>query len=1207
MDIESLKDKYPLDVWALINTYFRDEKYYKSKHQLDSYNEFLYSKTNGIEYIIKRENPLIIYKNFDNKKNKYKYEISIYFGETFNEEGNFLEQDNIYLSSPVIYDNDTGENKYMYPNDARLKSLTYAMNIFCNIAIKYNIIDSEIVYKNYEKINIGNIPIMIHSKACILNGLESNKLKELGECPYDQGGYFIIKGKEKVILSQEKKVNDILYITESQEDNIILQGMIKSMSMKGFQSSRTNMIYIIKSSVKLSNNNYKYFNNIIVRILGLDVNVPLFILFRALGIISDKEILKTIIYDTDNDELKNKMMQELLSTIKNSQPIYTTKNAYKFLSLNTKGKEIINVIDILNNNFLPNYDNNKSKALFLGYSVRKLLLTHLGFLKKTDRDKYSYKRIDTPGNLLLELYRELWGKFKRNISLKIDTLYKSNYEKKENNILSIINDDNLNSVFNNSTMNDIVKSFGSFFGTGISARQGIVQDLNRLSMLGTLSHIRRLITPLPAGSKIIGPRRLHNSQWGFVCPTESPDGGNTGIVNHLSIIAIISFNVSINGIYKFLNDNNLLNLNEIIDDNINIYCKIFINGKWIGLHKNAEYLYKLLKLLKLNSIINIYTSISWDTLLNEIYIFTDSGRLLRPVLRLKYDKDGNKINDLINGNIELMSSWKRCIHGYMYTIDENISSYDEKYYDNILDDIKKSNKNYLEFLEENASPIEYIDSMESEYIFISKDIYSIDKNYTHSEIHSSLILSPLALQIPFPDHSQYPRNVFSCHQTKQAVGIYSSSYNTRFDTVGSILYYPQRPIVGTRYNKYTNVDKLPNGMNIIVAIASYGGYNQEDSIIINRDSVERGMFNSMYYTSYEDSEIDSFGNISKFSNPNNYKNILKRDNFNYDKLDENGIVREGEYVNDTDVIVCKSSKKILDNGDVIDNISEKRLKTLASGEVDRVVIFKNKKNVKNCKIRIFKNKIPSIGDKFASRCGQKGMCGMLLEQHQMPFTKDGIVPDLMINPHAIPSRMTINQLLEVVLGKTSILSGHFGDATPFQNNDIKLYGDILEKFNFEKDANEVMYSGITGEQLHTSIFIGPTYYQRLKIMVADKMYSRSTDKYQNLTRQPTDGRANKGGLRIGEMERDSILGHGVAGFLNESMMERSDKYKIIINKYNGLLSYNNDSDNNDNCIIELPYSSKLLIQELESMSISSRIITPVKLSNHIISEHLNNI
>ena len=225
----------------------------------------------------------------------------------------------------------------------------------------------------------------------------------------------------------------------------------------------------------------------------------------------------------------------------------------------------------------------------------------------------------------------------------------------------------------------------------------------------------------------------------------------------------------------------------------------------------------------------------------------------------------------------------------------------------------------------------------------------------------------------------------------------------------------------------------------------------------------------------------------------------------------------------------------------------------------------------------------------------------------MPTTADGLRPDIIINPHAIPSRMTINQLLEVVLGKTSILSGHFGDATPFQNNDIKLYGDILEKFNFEKDANEVMYSGITGEQLHTSIFIGPTYYQRLKIMVADKMYSRSTDKYQNLTRQPTDGRANKGGLRIGEMERDSILGHGVAGFLNESMMERSDKYKIIINKYNGLLSYNNDSDNNDNCIIELPYSSKLLIQELESMSISSRIITPVKLSNHIISEHLNNI
>ena len=285
----------------------------------------------------------------------------------------------------------------------------------------------------------------------------------------------------------------------------------------------------------------KYF---VVRILDIDIKIPLFILFRALGIETDREILNMIIYDTDSQELRDKLLDELLNTIKDSQPIYTQKNAYKLISMNTKGEEIINTIDILNNNFLPNYEtDNFAKAKFLAYSVRKILLTHFKVINLTDRDSYSYKRIDTPGSLLLELYRELWGKYQRNVSLTIDKEYKFNFEKIGNDILNIINEKNVKSIFDNKIMNKISNSFGGVFGTGISARQGIVQDLNRNSMLGTLSHIRRLIIPLPSGSKIINPRRLHNSQWGFVCPTESPDGSNVGIVNHLSIISNISFNI----------------------------------------------------------------------------------------------------------------------------------------------------------------------------------------------------------------------------------------------------------------------------------------------------------------------------------------------------------------------------------------------------------------------------------------------------------------------------------------------------------------------------------------------------------------------------------------------------------------------------------------------------------------------------------------
>jgi DNA-directed RNA polymerase II subunit RPB2 len=1216
--INKLKEEYPLNVWDLIDTYFRDNRYYKSKHQLDSFDEFISSKTNGIEYIIKRENPLRIFKE-NMSDGGFQYEITIYFGETLNENGNIIYKNedntsikNIYITSPTIYNTTTNKMSYMYPNDARLKSLTYSMYIFCNIGviIKDNKNNTRYV-KNYNEMNIGNIPIMLHSKSCILNGLNSQKLTEFGECPYDQGGYFIIKGKEKVVISQEKKVNNILYINKSPDDNIILQGIIKSVSKEGFQSSRTNAISLVKKNISGFMEKSQYRNVFTVRILGLDTKIPLFILFRALGIETDKNILDMIIYDSDSDLLKNKLLEELLSTIKDSQPIYTQKNAYKFISLNTKGKQIINVIDIINNNFLPNYEtDNLSKAKYLAYSVRKIILTHIKVLKETDRDSYSNKRIDTVGPLLLELYRELWGNYQRNVSLKIDTEYKFNFEK-IGTINNIINKDNITSIFDNRIMDDIVKSFGSIFGTGISGKQGIVQDLNRNSMLGTLSHIRRISTPLPSGSKTIGPRKLHNTQWGFICPTESPDGGNVGIINHLTIISNISFNILENpynpdnkygGIMEALIDLELLKLEDSVYLDLNNYSKVFLNGKWIGLHKKPDYLIKIMKLYKLNSIININTSISWNIDNNEVYIFSDSGRLLRPVLVLKYGKDNKKYNDLINGDIKLMESWDKCIHGYLFNKIKDLSVYSNKFYKKELLEIKSNNENYIKFLEDNSAPIEFLDPTESEYSLISRDIYSIDRNYTHCEIHSSLILSPLALQIPFPEHSQYPRNVFSCQQTKQAVGVYSSSYNNRFDTFSHVLNYPQKPLVTTKYNKYTNVDNLPNGINIVVAIASYLGYNQEDGIMINKSSVERGMFRSMYFRSYEDNEETNNNSTSSFANPSFVKDIIIKNTNNYSKLDDNGIIKEGEFVTSNDVITSKVVKYNLPDGTEVNNIVGNKISFGTSGYTDKIIVTKNKENLKKCKVRIFKSKIPSVGDKYASRCGQKGMCGVLLDQWELPFTKDGIVPDLVINPHAIPSRMTINQLLEVVLGKASCIGGYYGDATPFQNNNIKEFGKLLETFNYEKNANEVMYSGITGEQLKTSIFIGPTYYQRLKIMVADKMFSRAQGKMQSLIRQPAAGRANGGGLRIGEMERDSILGYGAAYFLNESMMERSDKFQVQINKNDGMISYSN-LDENDKILVNMPYAMKMLLQELETLSVAPRLVTPSSIDNIKIFEH----
>ena len=1198
-----------LDVWQIIDTYFRDNPNYKSQHQIDSFNEFIYSKTNGIEFIIKRENPQIIYKDaIDADKGTYRYSINIYYGETLNEDGSINDKiiDNIFLSSPTEYVD--GKSTYMYPNVARLKEYTYASCVYANIGVifKDNSKD-EITIKNFSKVNIGLMPIMVKSKLCILNGLDDNRLNELGECPYDKGGYFIIKGKEKIVLSQEKKIRNILYINSQKDDITPLQSVITSVSKEGFQSSRTNAIALNREIVKfepinndLSEKEKYHVFRITVRILGFDIVVPLFILFRALGLESDRDILSTIIYDSDPKDLKNYMMDFLMASIKDSQPVYSRKTAMKLLALNTKGKEIINVIDILTNNFMPNYNSEDEKSQMLGYSVRKLLLTRFGIIKETDRDSYSFKRIDTAGSLLLELYRELFGIFQRNVSLKIDNDFKFHFKDFGNDIRNLVNDDNIHKVFNQKYMDVIVKSFGSVFGTKLSGRQGIVQDLNRNAMLGTLSHTRRISNPLPAGSKSLGPRKLHNSQWGFVCPTESPDGGNVGIINHLSISCKISFNVSEDNIYLALIDNGLIALNDTTKYELHTFSKVFLNGKWIGLHKDPEFLYKIMRLLKCNSLIHIYTGIRWDTILNEIYVFCDNGRLLRPVFLLK--RMGSLItNPLLEGDYDKMNTWDHLIKGeHMYRLDSKMDVYDETYYRDEFLDIKLKHPNYLEYLIENQCMIEYVDPLESEGIFIGKSIHSIDKEYSHCEIHPSLMLSAVAVNIPFPDHSQYPRNVFSCQQTKQAVGLYSSAFNTRFDTFSHILNYPQKPIVTTRYKKYTDVDKLPYGINAIVAIASYTGYNQEDSLMLNKTSIERGMFNSLYYRSYSDDESEEGGKRVYFGNPDNFNDIKKSDMINFDKLDKHGFAKEGSNVTHDDAIISKINENF--NGErVYYNVSGKCVKFSTSGIVDKVVVSKNTDNLRSAKVRIRKNKIPTVGDKYASRPGQKGMCGLVLEQEEMPFTKDGIVPDMIINPHALPSRMTINQLLECVLGKSAALGGFLGDATAFQNNDIHDYANLMEKYGYEEWSNEVLYSGISGEQLKTSIFIGPTYYQRLKIMVADKMHSRGEGPLQSLTRQPAAGRSNNGGLRIGEMERDSILAHGLSEFLRESMMERSDKYEVNIDRKSGLISKGQTVDDDK---VQMPYAMKMLLQEIQSMSIAPRLITDKNIENPYVHEFI---
>jgi DNA-directed RNA polymerase II subunit RPB2 len=534
---------------------------------------------------------------------------------------------------------------------------------------------------------------------------------------------------------------------------------------------------------------------------------------------------------------------------------------------------------------------------------------------------------------------------------------------------------------------------------------------------------------------------------------------------------------------------------------------------------------------------------------------------------------------------------------------------------NILDFYKKINLKYnAELLGEVAVIGEYV--MHKNYcemVNIDKirTIYSLNQWKSQVYVQGDLIFVPFNncsksknnkisdITVESDHHSFIGGNGFAvsnCAMGKQALGIYTSNFNKRIDTMGNILNYAQKPLVYTRLSKYTHSNELPAGTNAIVAIMTHTGFNQEDSVIINQSALDRGLFTSTYYKSVKDqcTKNHSTGEEEIFANPMKNNSVSPKP-FSYSKLNDEGFVPKNTYVNGSDIIIGKVMPKKT-NGTIINQDNSLALKPNDDGYVDMNYIGTNSEGYKFCNVRIRKNRIPQIGDKLASRSAQKGCIGMVYRHQDMPFTKDGIVPDIIMNPHAIPSRMTMAQLMECIMGKAGCYIGACGDATPFSDCSVESIAKVLELSGMERYGNEIMYNGRTGEQIKTEIFIGPTYYQRLKHMVTDKIHARgSNGPIVMLTRQPSDGRSRGGGLRLGEMERDCLIGHGVSEFLKEKMLDTSDNYRVFICKNCGLTADANPNKNIYKCQhcktsadivqVRVPYAFKLLGQELYTMNI----------------------
>ena len=1171
------------DAWTIIDSYFKQHGLKQTIiHQLESFNSFV---TDSIGDILKQNNPVIINYEYNPELCKYKYVISINFGKH-------------YLSNPIIHENN-GSTQLMYPSKARKRNFTYASPLYVDLDVKFlhrsgdNLEIEEEMDKKFEKISLGKIPIMLHSKFCLLKDFKSEELYKVDECKYDVGGYFIINGSEKVLISQEKVRENTVLVFKNSKSNT------RYSHIADIKSVKDNIFGIAKNvSIRLTNKDGIYGKTIKILIPHFRQEIPLFIVFRALGIESDLEIIKYIVHEL-TDENRD-IVQLLLPSLEEASTIQTQQLAkeymIKYLYMSSyhskdtdKHKKLIYLNEILKNEFLPHIGEDLlKKTFFIGFMTNRLLSSYTGRIDYDDRDSYINKRVDTPGLLLANLFRQYYNKLIKDMRNTIMKEFNSNNWKTGNRYFDLINDNNIYKIIKGSTIETGLKyslATGNWGIKTLSNKVGVAQVLNRLNYNSTLSHLRRINTPIEKTGKLVPPRKLNNTQWGYICPCETPEGGAVGLVKNMSIISYITKDTSSEPIRYYLDQMGVIPFDKLTNADLYDAGKIFINGDWVGIHPEMDKFKNELVSMRRKGIIDVYTSISWYIQLNELYINTDAGRIIRPLLIVDNNKlriKKQQIDDLKNNKIH----WNDLI------IPQN------------------GEEGVIEFIdasETNVSMIAMADSndplFESSNLQTNGDNHT-KYNYTHCEIHPATILGILASSIPFPDHNQSPRNTYQSAMGKQAMGIYLSNFRSRIDTLGHILNYPMKPIINTKISNYINYNNLPQGENVIVAIQSYTGYNQEDSVLINQSAIDRGLFRSTFYRTYKDEEKrnQSTGEEEKFCKPD-ANNTMSIKPGNYDNLSADGIPKLNKYLGSNDIVIGKVIPLKPDDNNTKDyKDNSVLLRNNENGMVNNVYVDRNGDGYKFCKINVRSERIPQIGDKFSSRHGQKGTVGMVYRQEDMPYTKDGVIPDIIINPHAIPSRMTIGQLMEALFGKMCCYAGGFGDSTPWNNFNLNNVSDVLENnFNMERYGNEILYNGLTGKQLDTEIFIAPTYYQRLKHMVDDKMHSRSTGPIVSLTRQPAEGRSRDGGLRFGEMERDCMISHGASTFLKERLLDSSDNYRIFICKECGMTGAVNPDRNIYKCKkcknttqfseVRCPYTFKLLLQELESMNIMSRLIT----------------
>jgi DNA-directed RNA polymerase II subunit RPB2 len=1125
----------------ILKTYFRTQAYPFTQHHIESYDQFLIQ---DFPAIIKAENPFVLLQAPFGSKGEYGLKSEIFIGG--------LEGDRIMIGTPTVNLRDTEEIRILYPNEARLRNLSYASQINADVVIRVTITKPSTVggastnevivldpakdpaYQFLANFPITKMPIMLHSRYCVLHDKPQRFLSEIGECQYDNGGYFIVEGSEKVLITRQENAFNTLTISQQPRDpQISLYAFINCLNPTTRQVRRITFGWMRQQ------------NAMLVSIPFVRKPIPVFVLFRALGLQTDEDIIRAILPDPDAAETKI-LEPYLHESILNAFPFLDTFSAIQYIKVLTKGFSEAHVLNIIRNQLFIHVENRPgARIAFLAECVRRILRVHVGIDTQSDKDDIRNHRCLTSGVLLRMLFQDVYKIWKKAVIRRLDEEYKYNSSSYGGaDFLNLFQQGTLNEMFKAGMLTEgIMRGFKGKWGSGLGEEKtGAIQPLSRLSYLDFMSHCRRVVLDFDTESALAGPRRLHTSQFGYFCTSETPGGGSIGITKNLSILTTISVATEpasfINWLFK---RGEVLGCDQVTPESVSLMVPVFVNGGTVGYTQRPQVLRNVLKAMKWTGCLPASASVGFSIRERRVFIYLDEGRPLRPLIHLG---EGGTIpaEALVN-----LKGWRNMVMGSLpLTKDRGL------YQTGFVDPLGSSQAPTLEDYQKTLTPycgaIELVDPYEANESYVAMFPEYIKPENSHLEIHPSTIVGLLTSIIPFPNHNQSPRNQLSCSQSKQGLSVYATNYPNRFDNMVHVLSYGEAPLVRTLYYDYIADGQMPYGQNLMVAIASFTGYNQDDGIIFNADSFQRGMFRNMTYRSYEAFEEDdqALKTRTRIANPATTAGWTSlKAGTDYSKLDERGIIRVGEVVDETTALVGRYLQG--PGGEMRD--ASLLAQVWTRGRVEKVAVMTNNAGLALVKIRIIQDRVPELGDKFSTRHGQKGTIGMLIRAHDMPRTASGMVPDMIVNPHCMPSRMTMAQLLESLLGKAVPTLGAIGDATAFMNegNPALDFGKVLrDQLGMDPLGDDLLYDGMSGQQIPSSIFMGNIYIMRLKHMPEDKWNARAEGRKEARTHQPTGGRGNQGGLRIGEMERDAIVGHGIMDFVHESYMKRADAYQTFI-------------------------------------------------------------